>query len=148
MASFSSETRPIIGRGPSLVARFLLLAAISIGLMVADQRNNYLVKVRATLSAGVYPLQWLVDAPFRASRWMNESVTGREQLRADNLRLATQLRDAQLNLQKFAALTAENQRLRELGKAADDVAKQRLIAQIMRVDLDPLRHRVLLNKGQ
>jgi rod shape-determining protein MreC len=97
---------------------------------------------------GVYPLQWLVDAPFRASRWMNESVTDRDQLRTENTRLATALRDAQVKLQKFEALTTENQRLRELGDAADDVASRRLIAQIMRVDLDPLRHRVLLNKGQ
>lgn len=148
MASFGYDTRPIIGRGPSLVARFLLFAAISIALMVADHRNNYLDQVRNTLSAGVYPLQWLVDAPFRASRWMNESVTDRDQLRAENTRLATALRDAQVKLQKFEALTTENQRLRELGDAADDVASRRLIAQIMRVDLDPLRHRVLLNKGQ
>ena len=116
--------------------------------MVADQRYDYLQRVRTTLSAGVYPLQWLVDAPFRASRWMNESVSDREQLRTENTRLSVALRDAQVSLQRLAALTAENQRLRELSDAADDVAKKRLVAQIMRVDLDPLRHRVLLNKGQ
>lgn len=116
--------------------------------MVADQRYNYLQQVRSAMSAGVYPLQWLVDAPFRASRWMNESVSDREQLRVENTRLKQELRDAQVGLQKLAALTQENQRLRELGDAADDVAKKRLVAQIMQVDLDPLRHRVLLNKGQ
>jgi rod shape-determining protein MreC len=131
-----------------LVARSLLLIAVSVGIMVADQRYDYLQRVRTTLSAGVYPLQWLVDAPFRASRWMNESVSDREQLRTENTRLSVALRDAQVSLQRLAALTAENQRLRELSDAADDVAKKRLVAQIMRVDLDPLRHRVLLNKGQ
>jgi rod shape-determining protein MreC len=148
LASFGSETRPIIGRGPSLVARSLLLIGLSVGLMVADQRYDYLQRVRTTLSAGVYPLQWLVDAPFRASRWMNESVSDREQLRVANTRLSAEVRDAQVSLQRLAALTAENQRLRELSAAADDVAKKRLVAQIMSVDLDPLRHRVLLNKGQ
>jgi rod shape-determining protein MreC len=126
----------------------LLLLAISVGIMVADQRYDYLQRVRTAMSAGVYPLQWLVDAPFRASRWMNESVTDREQLRAENMHLKAALRDAEVSLQRLAALNAENQRLRDLSQAADDVAKKRLVAQIMRVDLDPLRHRVLLNKGQ
>lgn len=148
MASFGSESRPIIGRGPSLVARSLLLVSLSVGLMVADQRYDYLHQIRSGMSAGVYPLQWLVDAPFRASRWMNESVADREQLRIENTRLSQELREAQVSLQKLAALTQENQRLRELGDAADDVSSKRLVAQIMRVDLDPLRHRVLLNKGQ
>jgi rod shape-determining protein MreC len=148
VASFGSDSRPIIGRGPSLVARSLLLVLLSVGLMVADQRYDYLQKVRSAMSAGVYPLQWLVDAPFRASRWMNESVADREQLRTENTRLGVALREAQVSLQKFEALTQENQRLRELGDAADDFSSKRLVAQIMRVDLDPLRHRVLLNKGQ
>lgn len=148
MASFGSDSRPIIGRGPSLVARSLLLVSLSVGLMVADQRYDYLQQIRSGMSAGVYPLQWLVDAPFRASRWMNESVSDREQLRVENTRLTTELREAQVSLQRLEALTQENQRLRELGDAADDVSNKRLVAQIMRVDLDPLRHRVLLNKGQ
>ncbi len=148
MASFGSETRPIIGRGPSLVARSLLLIALSVGLMVADQRYSYLQRVRTTLSTGVYPLQWLVDAPFRASTWLTDSFADRDRLRAENVRLTAQLRDADVDLQKLAALIEENRRLRDLGHAANEVAKQRLVAQIMRVDLDPLRHRVLLNKGQ
>lgn len=148
MASFGSDTRPIIGRGPSLVARSLLLIALSVGLMMADQRYDYLQRVRNAMSAGVFPLQWLVDAPFRASHWLSDSVADRDQLRAENIRLREQLRDAQVSLQKLAALTEENHRLRDLGQAADDVTKKRLVAQIMRVDLDPLRHRVLLNKGQ
>lgn len=148
MASFGTETRPIIGRGPSLVARSLLLIAMSVALMVADQRYDYLQRVRSALSTGVYPLQWLVDAPFRASGWLADSVADRERLRTENTRLTAQLRDAQLNLQKMTALVEENRRLRDLDQAAADVAKKRIVAQIMRVDLDPLRHRVLLNKGQ
>jgi rod shape-determining protein MreC len=148
LASFGSETRPIIGRGPSLVARSLLLIALSVGLMVADQRYSYLQRVRTTLSTGVYPLQWLVDAPFRASTWLTDSFADRDRLRAENARLLAQLRDADVDLQKLAALIEENRRLRDLGHAANEVAKQRLVAQIMRVDLDPFRHRVLLNKGQ
>ena len=148
MARFGSDTRPIIGRGPSLVARFLLLAAISIGLMVADHRNNYLTKLRNIMSAGIYPAHWLVDAPFRASGWLMSSFADRDQLRNENARLTAQVRDLQVSVQRLAAVTTENQRLRELGEATEDITKKRMVAQIMHVDLDPLRHRVLLNKGQ
>lgn len=148
MATFSSDTRPIIGRGPSLVARFLFLAAISIGLMVGDHRYHYMDKVRIAMSASVYPLQWLVDAPFRMAHWLSDNTADRERLRTENQRLTTSLHEAQVSLQTLDSLKEEVQRLRGLSDAADDFAKQRLVAQIMRVDLDPLRHRVLLNKGQ
>lgn len=148
MASFSSDTRPIIGRGPSLVARFIVLGALSIGLMVADHRYDYLHRVRLTISSGVYPLEWLIDAPFRLTRWLGESFADRDQLRKENTKLTHELRDAKVDLQRLAALTEENRRLRELGTAAGNIEGKKLIAQIMRADLDPLRHRVLLNKGE
>lgn len=148
MASFSSDTRPIIGRGPSLVARFLLLAALSIGLMVGDHRYHYMDRLRATLAASVYPLQWVVDAPFRLLHWARDSVADRDHLRAANAKLSAQLRDAQIDLQTLNVLREEVARLRGLNEAADNFTKQRLIAQIMQVDLDPLRHRVLINKGE
>ena len=148
MASFSSDIRPIIGRGPSLIARSLFLAAISIALMVMDHRYNYLVTVHQTMSTLVYPIEWLVDAPARFSHWMVDSIADRDRLRTENTALSTALRDANLNLQTMAALTEENHRLRELNDAVSKVGEKHLIARIMRVDLDPLRHRVLLNKGQ
>ena len=148
MASFGSDSRPIIGRGPSLVARFLLLASLSIGLMVADHRNHYLTSLRSVLSTSVYPLYRLVDAPFSFTHWLSDALTDRTELRQENSRLSTQVRDLQVSVQTLAAVTAENQRLRELGNATADITKKRLIATIMNVDLDPLRHRVLLNKGQ
>lgn len=148
MAIFGSGTRPIIGRGPSLIARFLLFASLSIGLMVSDHRNHYLTSLRGLLSTSVYPIYRLVDAPFSFTHWLRDTLTDRADLRRENSRLTTQVRDLQLSIQTLAAVTAENQRLRELEGATADITKKRLIATIMNVDLDPLRHRVLLNKGQ
>lgn len=147
MATLGSDTRPIIGRGPSLAARFLFLAGISIGLMVADHKHNYLDQARSTMSAVAYPLQWLVDSPFRAYSWLTGSFADRDSLRRENDRLTVQLRDANIQLQRLEALNEENRRLRELREASRTVAERNLIAEIMRVDLDPQRHRVLLNKG-
>lgn len=147
MATLSSDTRPIIGRGPSLAARFLLLAGVSIGLMVADHRQKYLERVHAAVSAAAYPLQWLVDAPFRSADWMQEALADRNRLRRENAKFAEELRDASIRLQRFDSMIEENRRLRELREASNAVAERKLIAEILRVDADPQRHLVLLNKG-
>lgn len=148
MASFSSDIRPIIGRGPSLIARSFFLVVISIGLMVADHRYHYLDNVRQVMSVVVYPVQWIVDMPSRVTHWMYDSFADRNRLRTENEALTAALRDANLDLQTLATLKEENQRLRELQEAANTISEKRVIARIMRVDLDPLRHRVVLNKGQ
>jgi rod shape-determining protein MreC len=148
VASFSSDIRPIIGRGPSLIARSFFLVVISVALMVADHRYHYLDNVRQVMSVVVYPVQWLVDMPSRMTHWVYDSFADRSRLRAENESLTVALRDANLDLQTLAALKEENQRLRELQEASNTIGEKRLIARIMRVDLDPLRHRVVLNKGQ
>lgn len=147
MATLSSDTRPIIGRGPSLAARFLVLAAVSIALMVADHRQKYLERVHTAVSAAAYPLQWLVNSPFQVVDWLTQAVADRGRLRRENTQLNEQLRDASMRLQRFESMLEENRRLRELRDASGIVAERNLIAEILRVDADPQRHLVLLNKG-
>ncbi len=147
MVELTHDTRPIIGRGPLLGARFLLLAAVSIALMVADHRYDQLARVRSWMAGAAYPLQLVVDAPFRAWNWLGQSVADRSKLRAQNLELTTRLRLANLQLQRFAALEEENLRLRDMRAASTGVADRVMVAEILNVDLDPFRHRVLLDKG-
>ena len=47
----------------------------------------------------------------------------------------------------FAALEDENLRLRDMRENSAGVAERVLVAAILNVDLDPFRHRVLLDKG-
>lgn len=148
VVTFSSDTRPIISRGPSLIARCLFLVILSVALMVADHRYNYLNGVRQLMSTLEYPLQWLVDMPSRVTHWVYDSFADRERLQAENEKLTTALRDADVKLETLAALTAENRRLHDLSDAVSSIGDKRLIARIMHVDLDPLRHRVVLNKGK
>ena len=147
MVELSHETRPIIGRGPPLGATFLTLAVASVALMVADQRYDQLERVRGWLSAVVYPAQVAVDLPFRAWDWLTGSFADRSRLRQENLELTARLRLANLQLQRFAALEDENRRLRDMRDSSAGVAERVLVASILNVDLDPFRHRVLLDKG-
>jgi len=147
VVELTHDSRPIIGRGPPLGATFITLAVISIALMVADQRYDQIGQVRAWLTAAAYPVQKAVDLPFRFWDWLSGSVADRSRLRKENLELTARLRLANLQLQRFALLEDENRRLRDMREKTSGVTERVLVASILNVDLDPFRHRVLLDKG-
>ncbi len=147
MVELTHDTRPIIGRGPPLAASLVMLAALSIALMVADQRYDQSALVRGWLTAAAYPAQRAVDAPFRAWNWLTDSFADRSRLRKENLEVTARLRLANLQLQRFAAIEEENRRLRDMRENSAGVAERVVVASILNVDLDPFRHRVLLDKG-
>jgi len=147
VVELSHDSRPIIGRGPPLGATFLALGLLSVGLMVADVRYHQLERVREWLSAAAYPIQVAVDLPFRAWDWVTGSFADRSRLRQENLELTARLRLANLQLQRFAALEDENRRLRDMRANSSGIAERVLVTSILNVDLDPFRHRVLVDKG-
>jgi rod shape-determining protein MreC len=147
MAMLSGDSRPIISRGPSLLARTLALAALSIGIMVLDHRLGYLDSARGWLSTGLHPLQSLVNLPFRTMDGMRSYFADRTRLKRENAEMQAQLRAANLHLLRFDSLAAENIQLRAIREASADMRARTAIAEIMQVDIDPRRHRVLLNKG-
>ena len=147
MVELTHDSRPIIGRGPPLGATFITLAIASIALMVADQRYDQIAVIRTWITAAVYPVQEAVDLPFRFWDWLSGSVADRSRLRRENLELTARLRLANLQLQRFALLEDENRRLRDMREKTQGVAERVLVASILNVDLDPFRHRVLLDKG-
>jgi len=147
MVSLSSDSRPIIGRGPPLGARFFFLAVFSIVIMVLDQRGGYLETTRYWLGIAANPLYSVVEAPFAFWDWMTSSFTDRGRLRAENDKLTKQLRVARVQLLRFDSLNEENRRLRAIRTASQGIAERTLIAEIINVDVDPFRHRVRINKG-
>lgn len=115
--------------------------------MTADHRANYLESIRGGLSVLLYPLQFLVDAPMRASSWAGDTLTSR----SDLLREVEDLRTKQLvlktELQKLTSVEMENARLRELLKSSQQLGQQVLVAEILATDLDPFTRQVVINKG-
>ncbi|MGM0593392.1 MAG: rod shape-determining protein MreC [Pseudomonadota bacterium] len=135
-------------QGPSITVRAGLLVLASLALMTLDHRQQTLEGIRSGLSVAVYPLQYLVNLPFDLGSWATETLTSHTSLLEQN----RQLRDKQLKLefklQKLAALETENRRLRVLLQSASRNWERVLIAELLSVDFDPFRHRVLLNKGE
>ena len=134
-------------RVSALGLKALILIAASVGVMVVDHRQHELTAIRTALSAVAYPLQVLVQSPVAAWNWMSSSLATRSHLMAENEALKSDNRDNDLKLLRLEAIEQENRRLRDLLNAAPRDVETSKVASILRVDLDPLRHRVLIDKG-
>jgi rod shape-determining protein MreC len=128
--------------------RFVLLAIVCVALMMLDQRQQHLQRVRQALSVVVYPVRVLVELPFSAWRSASVNLTARSELIAENERLQRQQLEIQSRLQRLEALETENERLRQLLDSTERVGLRALVASILSVDLNPYRQRFDLNRGQ
>jgi rod shape-determining protein MreC len=135
------------GRTSGLLFRCVLYALLALALIIVDKRYSHLVKIRQFLSVVAYPVQVAVASPFEGWNWFRDSVTTRDALRSDKAKLEAELRMAQFRLQRYEALEAETQRLRALRENTASVADRFVVGDIMSVDLDAFRERVLVNKG-
>jgi len=146
VASRTSSSNP--ARIPALGVRVLALAALSILLMVLDHRQDHLATVRRAIGTAVYPIQVVVDAPFRLWAWIRESTSDRNQLHLDLGRLQAERLITNARLQRLAALEAENARLRGLLEARTQVRDDIRVAEIMAVDANPYRHNLVIDIGE
>ena len=148
MAVFGSATsRSFSGRGPSFGFRFFCYAVISVVLMFYDRKGGFLDTARYGLQAAIYPLQLAVNSPSAAWRWLEESFTTRETLRAEVDRLREDLRKQQLITMRQEALEKENATLRGLNTVLPNVIERRLVGEVISVELSNLRQRLLINRG-
>jgi len=115
--------------------------------MTVDHQQKYLDDVRAVLSLLVYPIQFLVTLPNTMGHWAEENMVSRDSLIENNASLRSQNIFLKQQNQKLISLEVENVRLRRLLEASDKVSDKILTAELLSVDLDPFRHKVLLNRG-
>jgi rod shape-determining protein MreC len=134
-------------RTTGLLLRCVLYSLLALGLIIVDKRYERLIKIRQYLSVVAYPVQVAVASPFDGWNWFKDSVTTRDALRADKAKLEAELRVAQFRLQRYEALEAETQRLRALRDSTAGVTDRFVIGDVMDVDLDAFRERVLVDKG-
>ena len=146
VASRTGSSNP--ARIPALGVRLILLLFASIILMVLDNRQNHLGAVRQAIGAAVYPLQVIVDAPFRLWEWVRDGTADRNQLQLELSRLQAERLLTNARLQRMTALEAENARLRDLLEARAQVRDEVRVAEIMAVDANPYRHNIVIDIGE
>ena len=145
VVSRSNNTNP--ARIPALGLRALALLFLSMLLMFLDNRDNHLDTVRDAISAAVYPMRVIVDAPARIWQTAGEITETRDDLQRENSRLKTELSITAADLLRLSALEAENSRLRALLDARQQVPDEVRVVEIMSVDANPFRHNIVLDIG-
>ena len=148
MAGFATGAgRPLQGRGGSPGFRFALYAILSIAFMVLDQRFDWLERAHSVMQAATYPIELAVSSPVAAWHWVQNSFATRDSLEAENKLLRTQLRDLEVRSMRYDALAQQNAALIGLRQSLPPVASRWLPAEIVNIQLDGLRQRVLIDRG-
>ncbi|MFZ0501703.1 MAG: rod shape-determining protein MreC [Steroidobacteraceae bacterium] len=148
MAGFATGAgRPLHGRGGSPGFRFFLYAIVSIVFMILDQRFDWLERAHYILQAASYPVELAVSSPVEAWRWVQQSFATRDSIEAENQRLRTRLRGLELRSMRYDALAQQNAALIGLRNSLPPVAQRWLPADIVNVQLNSLRQRVLIDRG-
>jgi len=125
----------------------VIFILISVSLMIVDHRQGHLETVRSVLATFVYPLQYIVNTPVQASRWVSQSFVTQKNLLEEN----TRLREDQLllnsRLQRFDILLEENNRLRNLLESSVRLSEKVLLAELIAVEMESFRRQIVINKG-
>ncbi len=116
--------------------------------MVVDARFDLLKPVRSQMGLVLMESYWITDLPQRAWQGVAGQFGSRNELIAENEKLKTEALLLQGRLQKLAALTEQNVRLRELLNSSALVDEKVEVAELIGVDPNPFTHRILINKGE
>ncbi|WP_442965190.1 rod shape-determining protein MreC [Pseudomonas sp. JDS28PS106] len=125
-----------------------MLVVLSVALMVVDARFSLLKPVRSQMSLVLMQSYWIVDLPQRMFQGVAGQFGSRTELIAENEKLRTEALLLQGRLQKLAALTEQNVRLRELLNSSALVNEKVEVAELIGMDPNPFTHRIIINKGE
>ena len=128
--------------------RFLVLVVLSVALMVVDARFALLKPVRSQMSLVLMQTYWITDLPQRLYQGVASQFGSRTELVAENEKLKTENLLLQGRMQKLAALTEQNVRLRELLNSSALVNEKVEVAELIGMDPNPFTHRIIINKGE
>lgn len=119
----------------------------SLALMVLDHRQQLGQPIRQAAVMLAYPFHVAVDLPFELTGMAAEQLTTRRQLIEENARLRAEQLIYEARLQRLDTLERENIALRDLLQSSYQVTESVLIAELLRVDLDPYSHLIEVNRG-
>jgi rod shape-determining protein MreC len=134
-------------RGPSPLARLVFFSALSLVLIVADSRLEYLSSVRQNLQVLLHPLQLLANTPSRLYHDTNEYFSTHEYLLNENRQLKQNALKQAVELQKLSTLELENNNLRQLLQTNKAIVETSVAAEIMHVGRDLFTKKIIVNRG-
>ena len=135
-------------RGPSAMARLAFFSVLSLALMAADSRLQYLLSVRQTLQTLLHPLQILANTPSQLYRDAGEYFSTHDYLLSENKHLKQHALQQDIALQKLNTLALENEHLRQLLEANKTIVQTSVAAEIMHVGRDLFSRKIIVNRGE
>jgi rod shape-determining protein MreC len=126
----------------------LLAVLLVLSLIVLDLRYKRLETTRSALDMLGTPLYWFADLAPRLRDWSETHIQSRSRALEENERLTRENLVLQGRSQQMAALQAENVRLRGLLNSTAMLRDDVLVAELIGVSPDPVRHQLVLNKGR
>ncbi|MEE9303105.1 MAG: rod shape-determining protein MreC [Thiotrichaceae bacterium] len=128
------------------ILHFVAFVLASLVLLTADHRKA-IPAARTGLSIIVYPLQVLVDLPYRTTQTVRQFFTSHKTLSDENKELRRLVTIYSARDQKYRSIAAQNERLREALNTAKIFDESYLLSHILSVDTDRFRQTVTINKG-
>ena len=145
VAEKDNQRRPRI---PALNTKLIIFVVLSFILLVNDQRNNYLSILRNSIAIAIYPLQSAVEIPSRLADWFDLRIKSKEILIKENQNLLSQQKINSSILQRYESLEQENERLKQILNAANNLDNKVEITRIISVNVNPYRHTIVIDKGE
>lgn len=123
------------------------LGVLSVVLMFMDHATSWLDGSRSALTIALTPVVVTADLPNRSARGIHDIFSSREDLRGRIKDLESELIFLRVKTEKMSALTAENNRLRDLLGSAAKLQDNVLVAELIGVNPDPEEQEVVIDKG-
>ncbi|MCL2308918.1 MAG: rod shape-determining protein MreC [Proteobacteria bacterium] len=139
---------PYLYRGPSILARFIFFALLSLLLLFVDTRYQHLEKLRAGIATALYPLQQLARWPRVAAQEVDAYFASKKALEEQNTALSLSLLDQRHLVQEAQTEQQENVRLRELLQLKERTPRSTHTVEMLYDTRDPFVQKITVDKGQ
>lgn len=147
MGPGSNTQAPLFTGGRPGTLKLVVLLALAIMLMLADRQRGFLIAVRERALALTTPVYWLASLPAAGVELVGLALRDRDALAEENRKLREALLAAQTELHQRRSEGEAHARVLALVEAAQRQAVSGTLVRIVDLDLDPFRHRLLLDQG-
>ena len=123
------------------------LVIFSAVLMLVDQVTDWLDVPRSAMTVAVVPVVMIADFPYKSAHELEGLFDSRDNMRRRVAELENELMLLKARTEKMAAVTVENDRLRNLLGSAAKLQDNVLVAELIGVSPDPEEQEVDIDKG-
>ncbi len=123
------------------------MLALAITFMFLDKHVAAITQIRSILSVPLTSLQYLVSWPIELIDKINDTISTHDSLVQENLDLKAEQLMLRAQVQRLIAIESENNQLKALVSASQQLQSKVVIAQLLAVSADPFLKQVIVNKG-